>query len=347
MGVSFGNRPRRGFTLIELLVVISIIGVLVALLLPAVQAAREASRRAQCINNLKQVGLGMTNYETANHAFPPAKVYSTGGSAANGGGGLVLNTTGFAMILGQMEQAVLYSLYNFNVVSSNAVLSGSANSKLQGDQMFNSTVVGIMIGTLVCPSDQVPQAENDPTGALSSQEFSRLNAMRCNYVLCSSHYLDGDGAAAIPNIRSKKYWDRGIFMSDNSTTIVDIKDGTSQTCMVGESRQIHSVAGAGPFWGAGCYTSTHGVVFPQSTTIIPPTTYGTLSYTNFLPNAPAPDPNPGKRPAPWAMGSMHPGGLNMLFGDGSVRFIKNSINPTIWFGIQTIANKEAIGTDQL
>src|SRR5262245_25088723 len=161
---SWSMRIRRGFTLIELLVVIAIIAVLIALLLPAVQAAREAARRSQCTNNLKQMGLALHNYHSANNAFPPAKIYAGSCStASNGGAGLVLNTTAFTLILGYMEQTPLYNAYNFNQVSSNAAWSyappassGPPNRVPMGTAWVNTTVVGSMIASYVCPSDRYP-----------------------------------------------------------------------------------------------------------------------------------------------------------------------------------------------
>ncbi|WP_406700593.1 DUF1559 domain-containing protein [Singulisphaera sp. Ch08] len=334
------RRSRRGFTLIELLVVIAIIGVLVALLLPAVQSAREAGRRAQCANNMKQFGIAFASYHSALNTLPPAKVFGTGRSVPNGGAGnpgFVLNTTGLAMILNQLEATAVNAGYNFSMPSSNAVLAASANTVVvglaAGGQAVNSTMVGTMIATFACPSDSSPDVVNDPTGAAAGgTQFSRLNARPSNYVLCVSRY-DED---TILNGRPK---DRGVFGNDSSVKYDDIRDGSSNTCMMGESVQLHFGAGAGPgpFWGAGSWGSTHGVVYHTADT--------TRNYKLTLPNAPAIGANPRKLPSVWVMSSKHSGGLNMLFADGSVHFLKDSINGDIWAGLQTINKGEVIGAD--
>jgi prepilin-type N-terminal cleavage/methylation domain-containing protein/prepilin-type processing-associated H-X9-DG protein len=344
---------RGGFTLIELLVVIAIIGVLVGLLLPAVQAAREAARRTQCVNNLKQMGIALANYHTAFQGLPPAKIYSTGDTLVpppqgvktpNGGAGhpgLVLNTTGFTLLLNQLEQANLYNAYNFSMPSTNAVVSGSGNATLVGQAagggLVNTTVVGTLVATFACPSDDPPLTVNDPTGAPSTQ-YIRLNARRSNYVLCSSRYVDSDSSWSVQG----RPRDLGVFQTDSSTKFDDIKDGTSTTCMVGESLQGKVVSSYGPYWGSGCWSSTHGVVYPPND----------ARAVDYMPNAPASaasgftQPNPQRLQNLWAMGSRHSGGLNMLFADGSVHFIKNSINNAIWYGLQTVRNREIIGGDQ-
>jgi prepilin-type N-terminal cleavage/methylation domain-containing protein/prepilin-type processing-associated H-X9-DG protein len=343
MGSKTHHGRRPAFTLIELLVVISIIGILIALLLPAVQSAREASRRTQCINNLKQIGIALQGYVAAVNLLPPAKIYSTGGSVPNGGAGkpgFVLNTTGFTLLLKDLEQVALSNAYNFNMPSSNAVL-GTANTTVvglsAGGQAVNSTVVGTIVSLFFCPSDVYPEVVNDPTGSTGSgPQYSRMNATRSNYVLCSSRYIDSDNPWTVIG-RPK---DRGVFMTDSSIRMQDIRDGSSNTCAVGESLQMKVDPSFGPYWGSGCWTSTHGVVYPTTDP----------RYTAYLPNSQPTsalwsNPNPQKLSYSWAMGSQHSGGLNMLFADGSVRSIQNGINPAIWAGLQTIANNETIGSD--
>ncbi len=329
--------PCRGFTLIELLVVIAIIGVLVSLLLPAVQSAREAARRSQCTNNLKQMALAMQNYASASgDAFPPPKIYS--GSCSpykNGGTGQVLNTTGFVMALGYMEQSALYNAYNFSQPSSNAAWNGG-NSTLLGSAYANTTVVGTLVSSFACPSDEEPEiAEESGTGP-----YSRQSARRSNYLLCSSKYTEYDcgsaldptinkvNAAALKNIFRSA---RGMFYTDYSTRISEVKDGLSNTCMIAESKQLGKTSTSyGPYWGSGTHTSTHGVVYPPNS----PTT---------LPNAPWTS-NATLQYA-WRIGSYHSGGVNMAFGDGSVHFIKDTINQTTWWALQTINGKEIISSN--
>jgi prepilin-type N-terminal cleavage/methylation domain-containing protein/prepilin-type processing-associated H-X9-DG protein len=323
--------PRRGFTLIELLVVIAIIAVLIALLLPAVQSAREAARRSQCVNNLKQIGLALHNYHSTHNALPPAKIFSGSCAKPNDAAGHVLNTTGFTMILSFMEQKPLADAYNFSQASSNSnSVSNAPNAAVVGDQRANTTVVKTMIASFSCPSDQPPPLESVADTSTSFPAYAMADARRSNYLLCSAYYTENYcPASALP----ATYY-QGMFFNDISINVSQVKDGLSTTTMAGESPQIHTSSVYGPYWGAGVHTSTHGRV-------LPPTVSG---YTTYLPNYPYPG-NTQKLIYAWVMGSEHPGGLNMLFGDGSVKFLKNSINPHVWWSIQSINGKEVISAD--
>ncbi len=347
------SRRSSGFTLIELLVVIAIIAVLIALLLPAVQAAREAARRAQCVNNMKQIGLALMNYESSNNAFPPPKIWS-GSCIGNNGGVLgVLNTTGFTMILGTLEQVPLLNAYNFSQASSNSIASGNTN--VRGNAVVNSTVVGTLVPAYACPSDQPPEVANDPSGP-----YARSNARRSNYLMCSTMWMEYYGpntsgwGGSIPGIVRSS---RGMFLTDTSATIAEVTDGMSNTAMVGESPQIHLSDAFGPYWGSGTHTSTNGNVYP------PPPLVNSLAipsiafvgpewrdFTTTLPNAP---PNALECGTPCnskllyanTLGSKHPGGLNLVFGDGSVHFIRNSIQASTWWALHTIRGGEIISSD--
>jgi len=327
-------RSRRGFTLIELLVVIAIIAVLIALLLPAVQAAREAARRSQCVNNLKQIGLAMHNYHATHNALPPPKIYASSCSYLNDSAGHILNTTGFTLILNYMEQSTLSNAYNFSQTSSNSVkVNGGPNSGLYGDQRVNTTVVGAMVTSFVCPSDLSPPEVKTVAPAANS-DYVMSNARRSNYLLCSAVYTDyncpglGSGTNHPPADNQQ-----GMFYNDLAVGFAQVKDGLSTTCMAGESPQAHASASYGPYWGAGTHTSTHGTVYPVSN----------ASYLRQMPNGPSSATS--KLLYAWTMRSHHPGGLNMLFGDGSIKYIKNSISPVTWWGLQTINGQEVISSD--
>jgi prepilin-type N-terminal cleavage/methylation domain-containing protein/prepilin-type processing-associated H-X9-DG protein len=337
------NRLARGFTLIELLVVIAIIAVLIALLLPAVQAAREAARRAQCINNLKQIGLALHNYNTSNDALPPAKIYSGSCWYSNGFKGSVLNTTMFTMILAYMDQIPMYNAYNFSQASANdgwesSMLDGGPpNTNVVGNAYVNTTIVGSLVATYWCPSDIQPQAVS-----LTGVTYDGQDAMRSNYLASVGPYYDyycpGGHNTWSPNPSL-----RGAFCNDLSTNFGAITDGLSNTFLAGESLNgtEHYSSNYGPYWGAGIHTSTHGVIYS-------PTQGGFLA---FAPNGQSgvlyPNATSAQKKAPyaWVFSSPHPGGLNMLMGDGAVRFIKNSIGYSTWWSLATISGGEIISAD--
>jgi prepilin-type N-terminal cleavage/methylation domain-containing protein/prepilin-type processing-associated H-X9-DG protein len=344
--------PRKAFTLIELLVVIAIIAVLIALLLPAVQAAREAARRAQCVNNLKQIGLAFHNYVSSNNTFPPAKIYDgTGTGIANdpGGQGWVLCTTAHTMILNYMEQTPLYNAYNFSMPSANSIYPGRPpNLNIvglsAGGMLVNTTVTSTNIATFICPSEAFLAPARAPTAPTPSL-YCTLNAARCNYILpASNDYIDSYSGTTMIH-----YWggmppDAAIFSGcDLATNLAMISDGTSNTALAGESPLQKLVwppsnaglvlSSYGGFWGQGAYTSTHGRVFPPNA---PYVKYGLPNY---------PPIRTEKLLSAWQFGSVHPGGLNFMFADGSVHWIKNSISPAVWYGLQTTHNGEVISSD--
>ena len=202
---------RRGFTLIELLVVIAIIGVLIALLLPAVQAAREAARRSQCVNNLKQLGLATANYHSAFDCFPP------GGLPAMRAGTLALagpysSWSCFAFMLPNMEQQSIYNAINWSVATG------------QGDTLstyIQSTVLRTVVNTFLCPS------ASPPSGNINGLGFG-VPAPGCSYFgnAGATFEYDAGQTNGPPN---------GVFRYRGSQIgIRDVRDGTSTTIAFGE-----------------------------------------------------------------------------------------------------------------
>ena len=159
---------RRAFTLIELLVVIAIIGVLIALLVPAVQSARGAARRMQCQNNLKQIGVALTSYLTSRNVFPMSAVAGTGHG---------VNQSCFALILPELDQRPLYNAYNFNV---------------ENYDLANRTVVSTVISTLLCPETPLP---TDPIPSEKFQSADGKTTYPAGSLFARSHYAANWGGS--------------------------------------------------------------------------------------------------------------------------------------------------------
>ena len=301
-----GQRPRAGFTLIELLVVISIIGVLVALLLPAVQSAREAARRAQCVNNLKQLGIALHAYENAARVFPPGYVsnFDAGGNDTGPGWGWA------AMLLPQVEQKPLFDAINLN---------------LPIEDVSNPTSRLTLMTVFLCPSDSAPSSwlavTRDPGGAPLQNICQVAEANYVGMYGTSDPGIDGDG----------------IFFRDSNIGIPNITDGTSQTIAAGERAYALGVASwVGSVTGTSLFPLTNdGIGYPRLEDA-PGMILGHAGG-NIGPGDPRGEVN--------QFYSRHPGGVNFLFADGHVAFLKTSMDYMIFRALATRAGGEVITGD--
>ncbi len=310
---------QRGFTLIELLVVIAIIAVLIALLLPAVQSAREAARRAQCTNNLKQIALAMHNYHDVNGSFPHALIAGTAGS----------RYSCFTGVLPFLEQAPLFASYNVDLGSRH---------------LGNSTVASTLVSAYLCPSMTIPYAKPD----LANNDF-----------LAPASYAtsNGDAYANLYSRRHLYGAPKGVIIGDSTTNSGDpanpltrvasptisvgsISDGSSQTLMLGEQDYAlkndffsSTTPRAGQFRG-GQGVWAHG--YPR---------HGNFSTWHTFNRHLAATPVDSEENGAYSFRSEHPGGANFAFADGSVRFLKESIAKPIYRGLSTRAGGEVISAD--
>lgn len=305
-----GRRRRRvGFTLIELLVVIAIIAILIALLLPAVQQAREAARRTQCKNNLKQIGLALHNYIDIFQVLPTLAVQQTGngGGTTYAVGGSATGTpradwTWSVMILPQLEQAPLFNSLNVNqlYVSQAAALNVGGKTGLQ--------LLQSPIPAYLCPSDPVVNPNtNRPFKSIVTGQTVSVGAS--NYAASTGQRGSGK---------------TGAFGEDSfARKMRDFTDGTSNTIWTGEKKTAPLELGK-----TGCWAS---VWCCMERAVGPPADVSWRWSTGFSPLfdlATGSDGGTGLNPNPQpysTISSAHTGGFHTLMGDGSVRFISQNI----------------------
>lgn len=308
------QRMRTGFTLIELLVVIAIIAILIALLLPAVQQAREAARRSQCKNNLKQIGLALHNYHDTFNKFPAGGITMGPCCGTNSG------TNWAISILPYLDQAPLYNIYDFNSYNESPGLNN-------GNQKVRETHLAVQN----CPSDP-------NTGRLEIPESGPGSAI--NYAMSSYRAVNGksDGSEFLDNLPVAAQivsW-RGVLHAVGLTAgcegMRDIVDGSSNTLMVGEY-STKTRPRRGSFW-AYTYTSyaNSSITIGQSRALL-------NDYDRCVAIGGAGGSNTCKR----GFGSFHVGGIQFLMADGAVRFISENIDSTKLAGMATISTGEVIG----
>jgi prepilin-type N-terminal cleavage/methylation domain-containing protein/prepilin-type processing-associated H-X9-DG protein len=308
-------RSVRAFTLIELLVVISIISVLIALLLPAVQAAREAARRAQCLNNMRQVGLAMHNYHSTHDIFPPGYISSTQGNQPNGtelGPGWGWGS----MLLSALDQTAIMSATNFSLLTTDA-----------GSHTVRRTILNIFL----CPSNSGGSSLLSITDAAGNVLVSDLAAGQ--YVAVAGQW-EPEEFAALNN---------GMFYRNSRIGIRDVTDGSSTTLMVGErSQNVANATWVGMIpQGVACNNPNWPTQDCEHSNVL------ILGHTGPSPDEPWIDVPNFKKSGADDFHSLHPGGCNFLFCDGSIRFVKETINPQVFSYLSTKAGGELVSSDQL
>ncbi|GAC1450409.1 MAG: DUF1559 domain-containing protein [Isosphaeraceae bacterium] len=305
------RRPRPGFTLIEVLVVIAVIAVLIALLLPAVQAAREAGRRIQCVNNLKQMGIALHTYHETHNSFPMGYVSSVAVNDAfpqqtSPGWGWG------ALLLPQLEQDTTY---------------GSGNFNLPIEHVANATTRTTKLDLYICPSDQY-------TGIYTATQD---NGTKIVEVATSSYAACFGARLEIANVPGQG---NGLFVRNRSFGIRDITDGSSHTIALGERGNTLTQT---PWAGAPTGPTGAGATFlsPNAPSNNPGPGHGSEQVLAHAADEGLNNPDT----APDDFWSPHPAGVNFLFADGSVKVLKKGTNMDVYRALCTRSFGEILSAD--